>query len=155
MKPNPTEMLGRIREVLAEVVLPELAPGYARTQLQFLLLALDDVAKMEDLYPRLLDENDDLKELLGAIADSRRENPQIVRALETVLRETREPAARPALREVEARNGRLRGALERAIELLSPEDDAAVAAIRARIREHLKKYLHRDANMGVMVGDRK
>src|SRR6266566_3131775 len=103
MKPNPTEMLGRIREVLAEVVLPDLGPGYALTQLQFLLLA--------------------------AVADSRPENPQIVRALETVLRETQEPAGRPSLREVEARNGRLRGALERTIELLSSEDDAAVAAI--------------------------
>ena len=155
MRPNPTEMLGRIREVLAEVVLPELGPGYARSQLQFLLLALDDVAKMEDLYPRLLDENDDLKDLLGAVADSRRKNPRILEVSETVLRETREPAGRPSLREVEARNGRLRGALERTIELLSSEDDTAVAAIRTRIREHLKKYLHRDANMGVMVADRK
>src|SRR2546429_9975734 len=109
MRPNPTEMLGRIREVLAEVVLPELAPGYARTQLQFLLLALDDVAKMEDLYPRLLDENDDLKELLGAVADSRREKPQNFRALGTGLCEKREPPGRAALRGGEGREGRLCG----------------------------------------------
>ena len=141
-------MLVRIREVLAEVILPELPAGHAQTQLQYLLLALDDVAKMEDLHVRLLDENDDLEVLLVEVLSSRPDE-----VVEAALRENTLPPRRQSFRETDRRNAGLRGALAHAIEFLA--SDHGATAVREKIRAHLTKYLDRDAKMGVMVAERK
>ena len=132
MKPSPNEVLGRACEILTEVVLPEVQSDYVKTQLQNLVMAIQDVTRADAYYPRLAEENDDTEALLAAIAAEvpTWSNPKY-----------------PTLAEVEDRNRDLREALANVIRAIGDSRPE----VSARIRAHLGKYLARDATAGVKI----
>jgi hypothetical protein len=138
MKPSPNEVLGRACEILTEVVLPEVRSEYVKTQLQNLVMAIEDVRRADSYYPRLVEENGDTEALLASIAAD---------VPEAAVAAASSRSKVPTLAAVEERNRELREALVRVIRALGdrwPE-------VSARIRAHLGKYLARDATAGVKI----
>ncbi|MGH7803644.1 MAG: hypothetical protein ACREQJ_04800 [Candidatus Binatia bacterium] len=138
MKPSPNEVLGRACEILTEVVLPEVRSDYVRTQLQNLVMAIEDIRRADGYYPRLAEENDDTEALLASFAAD---------FPEASVAPSRARSKYPTLGDAEERNRELREALTQVIRAIGDRRPE----VSARIRAHLQKYLARDAASGVKI----
>jgi len=140
--PNITEQLRGIRQILGDVVAPEVSAPYPSDILGAVLGQLEMLERSWYLVlPFLLRDNAAMERLLSDAVTS--VEPELASRIRSVLAEA--PPEMTDVEAVDARNERLRGLLADAVSGLasagaSPGGDACAAALRAHLRARLAGF---------------
>lgn len=136
MRPTLPEQLRGLRHILEHVVAPAVTDDYPQTTLQGVIRALEMLeARVDDVLPFLVHDNEATAELLEAIAGCVPLPGPI---------EPPAPVDMASIVAIDAENERLRGLLADAIPVLSAAGEGtAAAAVHARVVTHLRDRIAR------------
>lgn len=150
MRPTPGEVIAGVRRILRDVVAPEVSSDYARAELRSVLAVLGQV-DWDDGPLRVLQDNNDLRALLGRCTAWIRSEPARARALAHWVAGVDAAAANQAgalacevgsFRDANQLNAHYRRAVSELVDALAgwlrdhPSDGAAVA-LHADLWNHL------------------
>ena len=145
MRPTPAEIVEGLEYNLRADLLPELETPWAKRIAGNMLWALEHLKqRLTEEHALAVEENTDLRGVLGAAAKARSGGGALAESLAGVDLTAGEAKEWPAPEELTAENARLRTAVDAIVEAFPAERDAAAEDLWREILGYIARQTERD-----------